>query len=296
MVLVERSSGPNYYPEECDINESAWVVGVARHRLWLRSSRSGRVCGYTRDSLLQQLNSGFLRVRCKHVGEENMPSGVTDILADVESVGALRECMMNEWTGELDRMLVRCMNDYASKLGLHPLLLSYSQLANFAQATHCLIAGHTVTDVLLRVVLLHLFNDTVIPMVPFLNYLPAREDSTTAERSSLQVVRRCLLLEAKRDIMLTTSLANMTIYAGSNIFKSCFPTINLFPNLPEIAFNSSNSDSWLLGFEDSRRVFYVRSEDSAITSILQDASINEAMGILFESSGYADHKISCTLL
>lgn len=287
VVLVERSSGGvNYYPNEGEANESAWVVGVARHRLWLRSSRSGRLCGYTRDSLWQLLNSGLLRVRCKHAMDESSPFDFTDIIPDVDSAGAMKELMVDSWTGELDRVLVSRLNEFAAHLGYNPLLLSYHQLTDFALTTHTHIDGLAASDILLRVILLLLFNDTVTPLLPFLSYLPAKEDNTSSERASLEVLRRCLLIDVKRDVMVATSLVNVSnCTGGSNVFKSCFPTISFSPKLPEIAPYASSGSSLSLSPDDSGRVFYVRSEDSVIDCILQDASTKGTKEILFENRG-----------
>ena len=287
VVLVERSSsGVNCYPDEVDPNESAWVVGVARHRLWLCSSRSGSLCGYTSDSLLQMLNSGLLRVQAKHAEDYCFPAGFTDFLSEVDSVGAMKEFIMDSWSGELDSILVRGLNDFAAQKEFHPLMLSYPQIVDFAMEQDLLMKDHTIPDILLRVILLLLFNDTLAPLVPFLSYLPAKEESTSSQRTSLEVLRRCMLLEVKRDVVCAMTLVNAASSTySSNVFKSCYPTMNLSPKLPKVAPYCCNGNSMVRSTEDSKRIFYIRSEDFVINTILREACTNGTKDIFFENRG-----------
>ena len=271
-----------------DASESAVVIGVASHKIWLRSSHSGRLIGYTRDSLLQLLNSGLLRVVLKHSStvEVNPSTPLVDSLADVESLGALKETIYDDWPEDLDQIIVGLLNSFSGDSGVHPLVLSYAQLTEFASKVSIHLEGRPLPAILLRIILILLFNDTAAPLIPFVSCLPVKEGSGQADHASLEVFRHYLLQEVKRDVVQGLSRVCVTKFVYSTAFKTSFPVMNLFPKLPFVSGYSCNPKSSCMEIEDPRRVFYIHSDSFIIDSILFDASTRGVKDTLFENRGY----------
>lgn len=154
--------------------EPATVIGVAGHRLWLQSTRSGKVLGLPKDTLSHLVAIGVLRLSTRR------PDSTVSAESD-ETHRAAGELLNFESTDDVaaalqsfnskccyDPVLMSAVNDMAESMQCHPCFLKKNQLLDLSASLAANLPECPRREILLRILLLLSFNDVVAPLMPFL--------------------------------------------------------------------------------------------------------------------------------
>jgi hypothetical protein len=250
--------------------EVATVIGVGRHKLWIQSRQSGKVCGYTRDSLLLLAITGSLRVQSKkdtRLPVKERDSDEFDSATDFESVDAFMGALKTTlWTRDLDEKLTKALAEFSEGQRVHPLALTYEQLKalcmsipddSFFNLNH--------VDLYIRMVFLLTFNDVMAPLIPFL-ISPAGDHGTS--KHVQDSLRRIMLTAVKCDLMYVTS---HDAVQSNPSFRICFPILRrsfeLYIEERAHAHGRINA-----GSDEPSSTLYIQDEESAAKAILAAAT------------------------
>lgn len=288
MILSEAK-------KDSDGEESvmAMVIGVARHKVWLQSPKTGKVYGITEDLISQSFDSGFLRVKPSSTSDicsseadfdENV-SNSDDASYDFTCPNVVMNFMRKlKWSAFDDCRLIFEINSYSASLGRHPLQLNYTQLRSFSTAlAPSFHRGFLAMDIFLRINIILFLNDTAAPLLPFI-YSP--QDSTNNASVVILSVLRSHLLFTVKEALLRSSLrlseASIGCAECRRPFRVCFP-------VSKMQSSSEGNDFVPLGTNDAsqpQRTFPLVSEMIKLSGIFKASVEEEGIGVTLQNDDW----------